>query len=411
MHSARYPLPLEEIETDWDSFDEHFYEKDGCQYTRPYYFQYRSNVKGRWVDKTVLQVLCEEFGERNRDYFVEHIESQDVLINNKPTTVDTRMKLGMQMVHRVLKREIPVLAKEKPIVLGMFENVVAFYKPASYPCHAVGRYFKNTLAGWYELRATKIPSMPRPFFINRLDKVTSGVILCAKDGKTADDYRIKFRDKGMAKLYLALVAGEFPEGIQFNDGNLKSFNDPKKPCVVDPSGKESITLFERVASFDTKDFDNFDPCSSGLVASGVESNDLPEKISLVKCWPLTGRMHQIRLHLKDLGFPIANDSLYNDVIPIDRENELSWFFVFLHSLCYSTMDLMMNDVFMDVVQERIDGVVNCRYSEYSELCFVSPLPDWVQRFGISYSDIGSFAPDIELLNECLTKLRSSTNDS
>merc|ERR1711909_228043 len=82
--------------------------------------------------------------------------------------------------------------------------------------------------------------------------------------------------------------GEFPQEEVVCEEPIEVISYKIGLCVVDPKGKECKTTFKRLA--------------------------FKDGVSIVKCWPKTGRMHQIRVHLQFLGFPIANDPLYNSAI-------------------------------------------------------------------------------------------------
>ncbi|ANB12445.1 bifunctional DRAP deaminase/tRNA pseudouridine synthase RIB2 [Sugiyamaella lignohabitans] len=111
----------------------------------------------------------------------------------------------------------------------------------------------------------------------------------AKNAKGADQMGAQLRGREVRKEYLARVVGEFPLGeITCNEPLLTV--DPKvalNMVVKDGTGKEATTIFNRI-SYDGQ-------------------------TSIVRCRPLTGRTHQIRVHLQYLGHPIANDPLYSNV--------------------------------------------------------------------------------------------------
>ncbi len=122
--------------------------------------------------------------------------------------------------------------------------------------------------------------------VHRLDKDTSGILLIAKNSKTADFLTDAFRNKTIKKTYLALVDGV----VKKNSGviniplkkQLLGKNEKVRPNFED--GKEAITEFELL-----KDFVGF---------------------SLLELRPLTGRTHQLRVHCKEIGHAILNDVKY-----------------------------------------------------------------------------------------------------
>jgi 23S rRNA pseudouridine955/2504/2580 synthase/23S rRNA pseudouridine1911/1915/1917 synthase len=140
------------------------------------------------------------------------------------------------------------------------------------------------------LRKKMVGEHPNIRVIHRLDKDTSGVVLLAKNVK-AQAYVSKQFEKGeVSKTYYALVKGAMKE----NDGliNLALSESTKTPgtMVVSKKGKKSITRFQVLERFRGFTF--------------VEAN------------PLTGRTHQVRVHLRAYGFPLAIDPIYGEIEPL-----------------------------------------------------------------------------------------------
>lgn len=128
------------------------------------------------------------------------------------------------------------------------------------------------------------------FVVHRLDKDTSGIILFAKDEQTHKFLSQKFEKWEVSKFYLGIVTGS----LQYKTGTIDEpiMQHPVKKglMVVSAKGKSSITNYEVQEDF------------------GI--------FSLVKFEILTGRTHQIRVHMKHLGHPIACDELYGIAKPI-----------------------------------------------------------------------------------------------
>lgn len=173
------------------------------------------------------------------------------------------------------------------------------------------------------------PGLPCKLYpVHRLDCETSGVLLFAKTAIAAADLSRQFRDREVHKLYVAEVAGRLPVDCGVVDASLGQHPDPafKPRYVIDPQGKPSLTNFkvlrvyqssEPVTSqcgsnatalscdvafqFDDREEDlniKFSDCSSQMVTS------------VVKLEPVTGRSHQLRVHMDSIGCPMLGDSLY-----------------------------------------------------------------------------------------------------
>jgi len=169
---------------------------------------------------------------------------------------------------------------EKITILYEDECFIAVNKTGNLPVHPSGRYFHHTLTAMLEDRCGR-----KVYPVHRIDRETSGIILLAFDGKSAGEFSEALA-KG-SKEYLALVHGNFPDEALIVDLPLGRDNQSavSKRRKAWPGGTQSAqTRFQKV-----------------LVAGGI---------SLVRCFPETGRLHQIRAHLLAAGYPIVGDKLY-----------------------------------------------------------------------------------------------------
>jgi RluA family pseudouridine synthase len=160
------------------------------------------------------------------------------------------------------------------------EWFVAVNKTGNLPVHPSGRYFNHTLTAMLEDRYGR-----RVYPVHRIDRETSGVILLAFDGKSAGKLAESLA-KG-SKEYLALAHGNFPDEELIVDLPLGRDTESaiSKKRKAWPSGTEKATTRFRK-----------------ILTAG--------DISLIRCFPATGRLHQIRAHLLAAGYPIVGDKLY-----------------------------------------------------------------------------------------------------
>jgi RluA family pseudouridine synthase len=182
-------------------------------------------------------------------------------------------------VHR---HEPPVT--NDPVVLLHIDKAREFCvisKPGSMPVHAAGRYFKHTM-----LEVLMEEHGIKGYAVNRLDRLTSGLMILALSGPASRDLAQEFLEGKVGKEYVARVRGKFPEEEITVDKPLLTVDRQMGLVIIAPEGKEAKTVFKRM------------------------SYDAERDQSVVHCRPLTGRTHQIRVHLQYLGHPIANDPIY-----------------------------------------------------------------------------------------------------
>ncbi|MCS7229223.1 MAG: RluA family pseudouridine synthase [Candidatus Kryptonium sp.] len=162
------------------------------------------------------------------------------------------------------------------------DDFVVINKPAG--LLTIPDRFSRSLPNLYDILTEKYGSI---FVVHRLDKETSGVICFAKNEEAHSDLNEKFEEHDVKKVYLALIAGH----LRNKEGriDIPLSENPKVPGTmrVDyESGKRAITEYKVLEEF--------------------------ENYSLVEARPLTGRLHQIRVHFKAVGHPLAIDSLYGN---------------------------------------------------------------------------------------------------
>jgi tRNA pseudouridine synthase 8/2,5-diamino-6-(5-phospho-D-ribitylamino)-pyrimidin-4(3H)-one deaminase len=153
--------------------------------------------------------------------------------------------------------------------------------------HAAGPYNMNSVLNILRYEHNLMDVNP----INRLDRLTSGVLILPRNHDLASRISEQLREHVVQKEYIAKVQGEFPENEVVVDKALSLQHGSDlgvyHSSIDTEAGRHTITKFQRMLY-------------------NKETNS-----SLVKCLPVTGRTHQIRVHLQHLGHPIVNDPIYN----------------------------------------------------------------------------------------------------
>ena len=267
--------------TEGEQYNETSYYYDaGLRKVYPYYFTFTTFSKGRWVGERILDVFAREFRAHPSEEYERCIKAGTLTVNYEKVDIDYKLKHNDLLANVVHRHEVPVTA-EKIQIVHIDDNMVVVNKPASIPVHPCGRYRHNTVL--YIL--AKDHGLKNLCTIHRLDRLTSGLLLFGRNAKKAREMEQQIRGRTVQKEYFCRVEGEFPKEQVTCKEPIDVVSFKIGVCKVSSNGKDCHTDFQRV-SFNGK-------------------------TSVVLCKPRTGRMHQIRVHLQYLGYPIVNDPLYN----------------------------------------------------------------------------------------------------
>uniref|UniRef100_A0AAV1UJ64 Pseudouridine synthase RsuA/RluA-like domain-containing protein n=1 Tax=Peronospora matthiolae TaxID=2874970 RepID=A0AAV1UJ64_9STRA len=281
---------------------------NGYRTVEPYVYEFRTFAKARWFNRELLEVFTTEFGANSPEYYRFAIASGRISVNHQLVPTDTVIKNGDLIIHTAHRHEPPVSGDEVAVV---YENddLIAVSKPPSMPTHPCGAYRHNSL---HSILQTTRPDLPQLHVVHRLDRLTSGVVLLAKNAAKAKSLSSIIANRQASKTYLARVRGDFPALFdQATQETLVSKARVNCPAsVITFPEKDTLVISCPLRCLSARD--GVWECHENGKASEtlVRLVRADKSTSLVKCQPVTGRTHQIRLHLQLVGFPIANDPCY-----------------------------------------------------------------------------------------------------
>ena len=231
------------------------------------------------------------YPDRSRTYIANLIDEGLVKVNGKILKSSYKLTINDE-IEIVFKEVQPLDVKKEDIPLDIVyedQDILIINKPQGLVVHPAPGHYEHTLVNAILNHCNDlsgINGVARPGIVHRIDKDTSGLICIAKNDDAHNYLAMQLKDHTMNREYVALVKGVIKE----NHGKIdlpigRDPRDRKKMAVNKENSKEAITYFDVI-----KRFNNY---------------------TLVKCKLVTGRTHQIRVHMAYIGHPVEGDPLYN----------------------------------------------------------------------------------------------------
>jgi len=232
------------------------------------------------------KLLVSRFPKYSRTYFQFLIEQGCVLASGEPVKKRAHLDAGDEVeICFLLTPELSLTPQEIPLdILYEDEHLIGVNKPVGMVVHPAPGHPDQTFANALLFHCQHLPGNDplRPGIVHRLDKDTSGVLLAAKTSQAHGKLVEMFSKRELKKKYLALCVGTPKEG--WIDAPIGRHPVHRKEMCVLPEGKEAKTF-----------------CRVLQTKNGL---------SLVEVDLVTGRTHQIRVHLKHIGAPVLGDPVY-----------------------------------------------------------------------------------------------------
>lgn len=256
--------------------------------TKKYTFKVRSSEQARRLD--VYLSGLEEISSRS---FAQNlIDKNQVLVNGRKEKASYKTRENDE-ISIILSDESSFIIEPENIPLDIIyedKSMLVINKPKNMLSHPVPEETKGTLVNALLFKygyegLSDLGGLMRPGIVHRLDRNTSGLLMIAKNNEAHEFLQQQIKDKTALRQYVSIVKGIFKEKEgEINLPIERSRKHPEK-MEVQEGGKPSITKYRVLEEF--KDY------------------------SYIELTLLTGRTHQIRVHMSYIGHPVINDSLYN----------------------------------------------------------------------------------------------------
>ena len=240
--------------------------------------------KGR-LDK----VIAEKITDLSRTKIKELVNDKNILVNNKAEKVSYKVQSG-DVIDVTIPPVKPLSLEAENLHLDIVyedSDVIVVNKPQGMVVHPSAGHPDHTLVNGLLYHTRDLADSPegfRPGIVHRIDKDTSGLLMIAKNDKARESLEKQLAEKINKREYLAIVHGNFEVKNGVINAQIGRNPNNRKKMAVNPKGKAAVTHFTVLEQF--------------------------KNYSLVKCVLETGRTHQIRVHMKYIGHPLAGDPLY-----------------------------------------------------------------------------------------------------
>ena len=247
--------------------------------------KFNSEVEKIRIDKYLTDKLA-----FSRSCIAKMLQDGSILVNQKQVKPSYIVSLNDQIeIVKEYKKESDLKPEEMPLdIVYEDDDIMVINKPSGVVVHPGAGNSFNTLANgllYYTQNLSDVNGEKSPGIVHRLDKDTSGLMLVAKNNKAHEILSEDFKVHAVKREYIALLCGVLPHNEAKIDAPIgRDTKNRKRMAVTDKNSKNAVTYLKVL-----KRYKNYT-----LVSLHLE----------------TGRTHQIRVHMKYIGYPVFNDPLY-----------------------------------------------------------------------------------------------------
>ncbi|WP_165006605.1 MULTISPECIES: RluA family pseudouridine synthase [unclassified Enterococcus] len=235
------------------------------------------------------KVLTSLFSDYSRSQVQLWLKEGAVFVNGKAVKANYKVKAEDKILVEIPEPEpLDVIAEDIPLeIVYEDESVAVINKPQGMVVHPSAGHTHGTMVNalMYHIKdLSSINGVIRPGIVHRIDKDTSGLLMVAKNDEAHESLAKQLKDKTSLRKYVALVHGEIPHEKGTINAPIGRSKVNRKMQAIREDGKPAVTHFTVLERFDG--------------------------FTLVELKLETGRTHQIRVHMKYIGYPLAGDPVY-----------------------------------------------------------------------------------------------------
>ena len=239
--------------------------------------------------------------DTSRTDIQNRIKSGHITVNGQTVKSNYKVKTGDEIEFFERETTVSDITPENLNLNIIYEDedVAVVYKPRGMVVHPAAGHATGTLVNglMYQLdNLSGINGELRPGIVHRIDKDTSGLLMVAKNDVAHRALVEQLMDKTVTRKYTALVHGVIPHNLGTVEAPIGRNPKERQDMAVVDDGKDAVTHFNVIDRF--KDF------------------------TLVECILETGRTHQIRVHMKYIGYPLAGDPKYGPRKTLETDGQM-----------------------------------------------------------------------------------------
>ena len=240
---------------------------------------------GQRLDKAVAMLNS----DLSRSFITKLIDEGKITINGKVEKPSFKVKENDEIIiEEIVDTKSDIKEEDIPLdVVYEDDDILIINKPQGMVVHPANGHYSGTLVNalmFMEDSLSSINGVIRPGIVHRIDKDTSGLLCVAKNDNAHHFLAEQLKDHTMAREYMALVRGVIKENSGTVDMPIGRDKNNRQKMAVVKDGKPATTHFVVIERFANH--------------------------TLIKCQLVSGRTHQIRVHMSAIGYPVEGDPLY-----------------------------------------------------------------------------------------------------